>query len=171
MGNGYTGQTNSAGVQNFFTAGAGTNSVNTNNFEAENNLDLTNSNISWGNPSPERDLRNIGGRVINSHEAVMPGQNETAPSPEFGKIINLEMPPGAKLDNAPKPANQAEIIESSINKSVINTEGRLESAGVKEIDKAISKLNKTGNIADFYDTARDAMEVNLDNSYNRKLAA
>lgn len=171
MSNGYTGQTNSAGVQNFFTAGAGTNSVNTNNFEAENNLDLTNGNISWDGSSPERNLRNIGGHAINSQEGILSEQHETTSSPELGKIINLEMPPGAKLDNAPKPLDQAEIIESSINKSALNTEGRLESAGVKEIDKAILKLNKTGNIADFYDTARDAMEVNLDNSYNRKLAA
>lgn len=171
MSNGYTGQTNSAGVQNFFTAGAGTNSVDTNNFEAENNLDLTNGNISWSSPSPEHNLRNIGGRAINSQETSLSGQGEITPSPEFGKIINLEMPPGAKLDNAPKPLDQAKIIESSINKSALNTEGRLESAGVKEIDKAISRLNRTGDIADFYDTARDAMEVNLDNSYNRKLAA
>lgn len=160
MDYGHTGQIN----------GAGTNSVDTNNFEAKNNLDLTNKDISWTGPSADRDLRSIGGSVINSRETSH-HQEEDPSSPELGKIIDLAMPPGVKQDNPYETAKKADIIEASLNHNVIKTKDRLDPAGVKEVDNAIAKLNQTGDVADFYDTARNAMETNLDNSYNRKLAA
>ena len=170
MGNGHTGQTNSPTIQDFFTVGVGSNSANANNFEAENNLDLTSG--AWVGPSSDRNLRNIGNSAINSQEAPSP-QGEAPSSMEFGQIIDLAMPPNlAQQDTKSiKTAKPADIVEASLNTHVIKTKDRLDPAGVKEIDNAIIKLNQTGNVADFYDTARNAMEVNLDNSYNRKLAA
>lgn len=169
MGNGHAGQNGSASVQDFLATNADANSVNTSNFETEKNLDLNSSDISWANSSPDRDLRNLGGSAMNPHESSS-SLGEKLPSLD-SRIVNLEMPPGMKQAAAPNQTEIINAIETSLNSNAIKTGDRLDSAGVKEIDNAIVKLNQTGDIADFYDTARDAMEINLDNSYNRKLAA
>lgn len=150
--------------------GAGTNSADTDNFGAENNQDRASKDILQANPLADRDLRNMGGSAIDSAEASS-RQEESAPSPELGKIINLAMPPGAKQDNPSKTAKKADIIEFSLNYNVIKTKEHLEEAAIKEIDNSITRLKQTGNVADFYDAARNAMEANVDNSYERKLAA
>lgn len=168
MNNGHSGQANSADAQTFFTVGAGTNSANTNNFEAENNLDLTNKDISWADPSVDRDLRSIGSSAINPGE-ISRRRGESPSSPELGKIIDFAMPPGTKAENTSKQSDYVAIVESSINKSVINTEGRLESAGVKEVDDKIIKHFGEKDLAGDYEVTRDTMEMNMDNAYSRKL--
>lgn len=120
------------------------------------------SNESW-----QRNPQTIGNKIINFPNSP----NSVAEAKERLGVIEPTMPPMVAEETQTQPPLKTDIIEASLDKSALNTEGRLESAGVKEIDKAISKLNHTGNVADFYETARDAMETNLNNSYNRKLAA
>ena len=120
------------------------------------------SNESW-----QRNPQTIGNKIINFPNSP----NSVTEAKERLGVIEPTMPPMVAEETQTQPPLKTDIIEASLDKSALNTEGRLESAGVKEIDKAISKLKHTGNVADFYETARDAMETNLNNSYNRKLAA
>ena len=120
------------------------------------------SNESW-----QRNPQAIGNKIINFPNSP----NSVTEAKEHLCVIEPTMPPMAAEETQTQSSLKTDIIEASLDKTALNTEGRLESAGVKEIDKAISKLNRTGNVADFYETARDAMETNLNNSYNRKLAA
>lgn len=107
------------------------------------------------------------------------------------QYANLEMPPGVPtpenlsnsgvkietLGNSPKNSRKtpsdADILNQalSVDLDAIKTEDQLDPRAVETVDKAIHQLDKDGNIANFYDTARDMMETNLKNSYNRKLAA
>ena len=116
----------------------------------------------YANESWQRSPQAVGNKIINFPNSTIEASDNQSQKERLG-VIEPTMPPTM--------SEETQIIEASLDKTALNTEGRLESAGVKEIDKAISKLNRTGNVADFYETTRDAMETNLNNSYNRKLAA
>lgn len=172
----------------FFTTGAGTQSEDINTFESENNLDTTNLQAAW-DTTPQRDPRSVGGSALNSINIAntlpapgdfgsipMPGDAQhdahnrlmtepTALIPKLGEIIELE--PATPPTTPETPSTQ----DSTLPTPEIKTTEHLSDHGIKEIDAAISKLNQDGNIADFYDKARAMMEENLENSYNRKLAA
>ena len=123
------------------------------------------SNESW-----QRNPQAIGNKIINFPNSTIEASDNQSQKERLG-VIEPTMPPTMSEGAQTQSSLKTDIIEASLDKTALNTEGRLESAGVKEIDKAISRLNRTGNVADFYETARDAMETNLNNSYNRKLAA
>lgn len=123
------------------------------------------SNESW-----QRSPQAIGNKIINFPNSTIEASDNQFQKERLG-VIEPTMPPTMSEETQTQSSLKTDIIEASLDKTALNTEGRLESAGVKEIDKAISELNRTGNVADFYETARDAMETNLNNSYNRKLAA
>ena len=147
-----------------------------------------------------RDNRAVGSNIMQSMNPETPKAPEIPKTPEaipraavpetphfeaphpFGEVVNLDMPPmqpvpvpeapetpetsqsTANATTSPAPAN--------INHQAIRTTGdRLSEATVTEIDSLTNKLNQDGNMASFYDDIRDAMESNLDNSYNRKLGA
>ncbi len=174
MDNGQNTQSaNSQPDQAFFTAGVGTNSETTNNFESENNLDLTNEAATW-NSSKIVVSQDIANHAISPSENIIEAPTnpelhaEQSSDSNLGQIINLEMPPTAKQ---PSESTQNETAPESFTKSYIKTGEKLESSGIGEVDRIISKLNQDGNIVNFYDSARDMMEANLENSYNRKLAA
>lgn len=107
--------------------------------------------------------------------------NYGKPTPELGQVVSLEMPPGVspeQTSNHPEPQSSSSATNepqgapsTPTSHPSIKTTNRLNEHGVKNIDDAISKLGQDGNIADFYDLARDMMEENLENSYQRKLAA
>ena len=95
-----------------------------------------------------------------------PGSNQNQP---LGQIIDMEMPPSSY--NSKTPASYA---EDSINHAAFKTTESLNIEGIKETDVIIDKIRqaKTGEeLAASYDLARTAMEDNLAESYNRKLAA
>lgn len=169
MGYGRTDKTDSAGVQNFFTAGAGTDSVNTNNFEAENNLDLTNTDISW-----QRNPQEIGNKIIN-----FPGNNPENPKSHHNQenfaVIEPTMPPGANNGINKSQPDKDKIIEASFDRTSIKTTGDgLDSAGIEELEKvADKKLYKDDDAAGYVDAIRgeDGMAfVNLENSYGANSA-
>lgn len=164
-------------VPNFFTSGAGTNSVNENNFESENNLDLTNTTTDWNLPTPDRDQRKIGNQAIASAESLnLSNETDSPPSVEnIAEKINALTGNKAETNQvALNPAiTQVEtpLTPPQFEKSHIKTDDRLSDTAVAAIDQAKTKLDQDGDIASFYDTARNMMEVNLENSYNRKLAS
>ena len=80
-------------------------------------------------------------------------------NPALGKIVQF---PGAK--------KQSQDVIKSYNPANIKTEGDyLSPATIVEIDKLKEKLNQDGDLNSFYNDTRDLTEVNLDNSYLRKL--
>ena len=158
----------------------------TQNFELDQfNLDTTSED--WSNStSPERDNRNLGSKAISLPEAsATPGSSElpdTLSTPNSQESPNAatasteqispSMPPGYEAT----PVGSADTTESAtaipeIDNSVIKTEEFLDARAIKVVDNAINKLNQDGDIANFYDTARDMVETNLKNSYNRELGA
>ena len=166
--------TNQDGRSNpFFTTGAGTNQDTVNTFQSENNLDLSNNQADWSAPL-ERDHRSIGNKAMGAPETSPDKENVNSEVPDLtnmGKVISLD---ASRRDYNPKEnPSTAEVAEQAISfdRKKIKTGETLEEAGVQEVQNVINKLNQDGNVADFYDTARDMMEANLDNSYNRKLAA
>ena len=173
MGNGHTGKT-VTGTQDFFTAGAGINSVNTNNFESENNLDLTNQFASWDNTSTDRDHRNIGNRVASSLEANH-SQEEVA-SLRSGRIVNLEMPPN---NSEAENKNPSKMAEASLNPDILlNLEtfheenDRISPKTLENTERAVSEFEK-GKIspADLDDARWEATKAYLKNSFGRDIAA
>lgn len=79
---------------------------------------------------------------------------------ELGQITTLE-----NAINVTPVAGQP-----TYNPDNIKTSGdRLEKSSIAEIDTAVEQLNQTGNLSDFYEEIRGMTEVNLNNSFNRKL--
>ncbi len=135
------------------------------------------TNISEANNFP--DLNSFP-KTADTPEALSPASESHG---QLGQIVNLEMPP-ATHENFIEPeqsskkfgkkaSSDVEILSQALSFSIkdIKTEDKLDPRAVKVVDDAIHKLGQDGNIADFYDAARGMMETNLENSYNRKLAA
>lgn len=167
MNDGHTESTDDKG-QVFFTTGAGTNLEDINNTEPENNLDLSNQLASW---MPEHDTRKIGSSAISTPPNPDSGNfypHAPESTPNYGEIVNLEMPPDAiSPTTIATPGSAERTLAGDIVE--IKTDHNLNSHGMTAIDEAISKLNQDGDIASFYETSRDMTEANLDNSFNRKV--
>ena len=139
------------------------------NFLSETIKDNPNETSSWNN-NPERDPRPIGDSAINSLHKSDKQDEQIPTNTKLGEIIEVGLPPNASPDNIDS-ADPAKVIEASFNRTAFKTSDKLDPNGVKEIDRSIAKLEQTGDVADFYDTAREAMEANIDNSFSRKLGA
>ena len=139
------------------------------NFEANDNLDLTNPETSWDQPvSIEHDKKALGSEALNSLEASQSEQ-------KLGEITPY-LPPGANPELFNQPSDDAtpdaDIVEKSLTPGLksIKTTDRLSEDSVKIIDTSIEKFNQNNiDPASFYEEVRDAMETNIGNSYNRKL--
>ncbi len=119
---------------------------------------LDTENTAWSPDPTPRDSREIGSRAIEN--------SDPRPRPEISPAI-LEQ------SNLPPMPKDTAIVESALDipfdKNALKTTDKLSQTGIEAIDAAVEKLNQDGDIANFYDTARQMMEANLDNSYNRKL--
>ena len=158
----------------FFTAGVGNTSAEDNNYQPENNLDEEN----WAEA------------LDISKPLDMPSPAEVAKTPEIDSASqetskNPETPP--ELPNFKPPEDtepklgEITTIEHSINlpevkkqasynpDSIKTTGDKLEQSSITEVDNAINELNQTGNLSNFYEEIRSMTEVNLNNSFNRKL--
>lgn len=176
--------------QSFFTAGVGELPEDQNSFEAENNLNLDNTGASW---APTRDPRNIGSRAIFSAPEPVPSldnQEIVSVEPEMTLVEKPNLPTDVELappevGGLPEMPNFTPegalalnpVKEVPFNEKVIKTEGdHVSHATLAEIEKTISKLNHTGNVADFYaairgDDAHPGMvRNNLKNSFGRDVA-
>ena len=117
-----------------------------------------------------RDNREIGNSAITSLETVDSVENDTN---KLGEIVNLEMPPGAELEEPVSVREDGDKVTVSFNKKALKTGDLLDDAGVAEVQKAIEKLNQDGNVADFYEDVRgdEGMVItNLGNSYGDNAA-
>ncbi len=141
-----------------------------------------------------RDSREIGGKVV-ANSAPSPSQlprAERVPKPSEVPLPTPDQSPDQSPDQlntlqtqafenlitpgptleAPTKQNTAaieEALNTPFDKTAFKTTDKLDQTGVEAIDAAVEKLNQDGDIANFYDTARQMMEANLDNSYDRKL--
>ena len=155
----------------YFTAGVGDQPPESNDSEPENNLDEDNWQRSLeistpvDLPSPEQ--------INNQQEYKSPEpiaselSRETPKAPELGEIVPIN-------PNVPKPA--AEVAARKYNPTNIRTTGdRLDKNTIIEVDNAFNELNQTGDLNNFYNEIRGTdekpgmYEVNLHNSYNRKI--
>lgn len=135
-----------------------------------------------GMPSPESFLR--------------PSEPETTPSLE-----NINMTPQETRENAPyEPTPPSESFSKGIDplnpvplgqvtplyrqndptvtrvdydpRNIRTTGDRLEKSTIEEVDRAIDRLDQTGDLNNFYEEIRgegSMLEANLNNSFNRKL--
>ena len=161
MDYGHATQSDNSNSGAFFTAGAGTQSVDDNTFENENNLDL--ANPTWGNTSPqiERNPRNIGANVLASHESnLMPqtppeasSYQRTSAKPEIGQIVNLEMPPSSSKVAEPHAPDQTSI------KGLFSGD-KLTEKGLELINEEETKFRQGAEeVADFYDKIAELREA------------
>lgn len=165
MDYGHTGQQNLEN-RDFFTAGAGLQDEEVNNFEAENNLDLSNPETSWQDSSEiesKVDFKKVGKNAID--DQLVEKREEFIPeeSVELGQVQDMGLP----------PEYMAKESTTNYDKGGIRTTGdRLSDDAVKIVDKSIRDFeNNQISPADFYREARAMTGDNLDNSYNRKIGA
>lgn len=158
--------------QPFFTAGVGVVSEDQNTFEAENNLDLSSAGTaSW---MPDRDPRSLGNKAIFSTNTEIPTPSlEEEPKTEQ-KPEDLTPPPMFPTpDMATVPAPEP---VPEFDSKAIRTEGdHVNHAALVEIERIVSKLNKTGDVASFYAAVRGdentpgMVRDNLKNSFGREV--
>ena len=140
--------------QPFFTAGAGSISPNLNNFESENNLDLTNEST-WEQPESEHDYRGIGNSAINPFDNELQGNSnqENTDLEAQGKAAQI-----AEIDPLMPPSSEpleANSFHRPIHPSMDGE--HLSRTTLNEVHQAVAKLNQTGDAAGFYDTIRGAV--------------
>ena len=155
---------NSQNQPEFFSAGVGTNQEDLNNFEAENNLESGNQQADWG-ITRDRDTRNIGNIAINTPELPKGIEQQMMPDgeeiPDFDvAVAEVEPPIDANVTNINEEQQKVKFDQRKIR-----TKDTLDAEGIGEMQNVINKLSQDGNVADFYDVARDMMETNLVNSY------
>ena len=175
--------------QAFFTAGVGDLPEDQNTFEAENNLNLDNTDASW---APSRDPRNLGSRAIFSAPEPTPqeiiGPTEApeeamtlVEKPELSTDVELAPPEMIGLPEIPSMNVETPVLnpvkDVPFDEKAIKTEGdHVSHATLIEINKTIDKLNHTGNAADFYAAIRGdkdnpgMVRNNLKNSFGRDVA-
>lgn len=124
----------------------------------------------WQNASPDRDPRAVGNKVITDPEALR-DDNFVA------EQIDLQMPPGHKEDGTQTPSDVSEepspetTPTADYDKSVIKTGEKLDPRVIPIIEAKKHKLDQDGNMESFYDEYQNIRSINLENSFNRKLAA
>lgn len=138
------------------------------NFEANNNLDLTNPETSWDQPvSIEHNKKALGSEALANSLEMPP-----SPEQELGKPI----PYSTNLDPITQPANDmasdAEIAQKAldIKPEPIKTTEYLNDEGIKAVESLNERLMQ-GEISldDYYDFHQDITEANLQNSFDRKI--
>lgn len=154
----------------YFTAGVGNQPADQNDYEKENNLDEENWQRSLeisapvDLPSPEQ----IKDKQENKSPTPISSEQlrETTKAPEFGEIISI----------SPNTSNSATAATRKYNPTSIRTTGdRLEKSAITEVDNAFNELDQTRDLNNFYNEIRGTdevpgmYEVNLGNSYNRKI--
>lgn len=174
----------SASEQPFFTAGQGNDMPERNDFEPENNLDLSNKASTWGitnyQSAPQAaNSVNTQEPIHVTQEAITVSQETTLQNSTENTSETIPKMPSNLPDfvlDAPGPIDAFESKNINFSEHSIRTEGdHLNKAAVQEVEAAISTLDSTGNVADFYSAIRgDAkhpgmMQTNLKNSFNREV--
>ena len=162
----------------FFTAGVGNTPAEDNTYKSEDNLDEEN----W---KQALDISKPVGIPNPTEAAKLPESPEPGPkntseppvkTPKIPDFPNFKPPEDneSKLGEITTIENSINLPEvkksSSYNPDSIKTTGdKLETSSITEVDNAITELNQTGNLSNFYEEIRSMTEANLNNSFNRKL--
>ena len=107
--------------------------------------------------------------------SMPPSSSEQSVTPVLGEVTeNTLEPNAARIHNQPTddPVSDIEAVEASLtpNLDTIKTTDRLSEESVRVIDSSINQFNQNNiDPASFYEEVRNAMETNIENSYNRKL--
>lgn len=105
--------------------------------------------------------------IISSEASTAaPEQFQPQPQAQMGPQIPTEL---GQITSISAPINTPSQNQSYNPVNIKTTGDKLEKSSITEVDNAISQLNQTGNLSDFYDQIRGMTEVNLNNSFNRKL--
>lgn len=147
---------------NFFTPGVGDTPAENNDYKPEDNLDEENWQKALDISKPT-DMPSPTKVVETSEQDTPELPNFTPPETSESKLGQI-----TTIENS---INMPEVRkESNYNPGSIKTTGdKLEKSSIIEVDNAITELNQTGNLSNFYDEIRSMTEVNLNNSFNRKL--
>lgn len=167
--------------QDFFTVGAGTNSEDINNVNPEDNLDLSNSQASWGPQFMQMPPENITEPIRNIETPPIPSatpveslehngdsaKQSASPleainqTPELGQITPAE--PQAKTPAAASPESdqKAQQYLGIHDLNSIKTTEKLSHQGITAIDNAINKLGQDEDAANFYEMVREARKFNI----------
>lgn len=154
--------------QDFFTPGVG-------DLPADINPDLmqslnTESSLNWTPDTPPILASPENATISNSASEKSPADESVdrlKKAAELGQIIDLVPPPVSSDQKNPIAAVERSM---SFNKTEIKTGDRLSKSGVREVDHILHELDKTGDIASFYATAREMTKTNLGNSYGQNSA-
>lgn len=122
---------------------------------------VKNGNFSASSGDYIGNFQNVGNKAMNLPESSDMGQN----SKELGEIMDFPQNSNATAIQSLDENNAKNLFSEEL----IETKSSLGKDGIKEVEKAIENFEKDGDAASFYDIARKMMEVNLDNSYNRKI--
>lgn len=162
-------------VDDFFTAGAGTQRTNENGIDAKNNLDLDSKGAAnWGE-APERNLREVGGNVMASSGETVPPSPEST-NTELGKIVNLEMPPGhQEADNSLDAGQNTIDVAASPKETADVTAFRAEHDHISSATLHLTLQTihdfESGKLspAELNDYVWEAKKAYAKNSFNREL--
>lgn len=155
--------------QDFFTPGAGNASANQNDFEPENNLDLS-STANW---SPDRNHRDIGSKAMFSPDRIQENMNILEADPnKLGEITDLE-PSITPPQNINAATNQT---LPAFDAKAISADGdRISKTTMREVKDIQNKFYQTGDAKDFYEGIRGESKDNpgvsgtyLKNVFNRE---
>lgn len=154
--------------QAFFTPGVGNEPPENNNIEPEINLDEEN----W---QKALDISTLVG--MPTPEQVAPKAENQAESPTDTANTSTELASDAPKDPATlgqitsiASPNPSQDTVKPYNPANIKTSGDyLDKNSLAEIERIKEKLNQDGDLNSFYDHTRDLTEVNLNNSFSRKL--
>ena len=175
--------------EGFFTPGVGNAPAEANDFQPENNLDEENwqqaldisKPVHLPSPTKITEITEVAKNSetaagVSSEKPPITEVSESKPLTSVPEFPNFKPPE----DKGPE-LGQIATIENSINlpevrkesnynpDSIKTTGDKLEKSSITEVDNAITELNQTGNLGNFYEEIRSMTEVNLNNSFNRKL--
>ena len=162
----------------FFTAGVGNTPAEDNSYKPEDNLDEENWQQSLEISAPLHMPTPAEAAKLPELPEQEPKNTSEAPikTPKIPEFPNFSPPEDAnsKLGEITTIENSINLPEvkkqSSYNPDSIKTTGdKLEKSSIAEVDNAITELSQTGNLSNFYEEIRSMTEVNLNNSFNRKL--
>lgn len=125
----------------------------------------TNGEVTSWDVAPERDNRSLGNKIISTPEATP----ETPDFNQLGQILPAEPELGVPDTSTlpPTPVETADFNYQSIREE--KGSDRISPHALAEIGKLEDKLSRDGNIASFYESARDLTGAYLENSFDRKL--
>lgn len=118
----------------------------------------------WMNPNAEHNTQDLGNKALFSPE----NQPDLATNPGEA-LVSTESYQNEPQDNANPALSRDANNNPSLNAATIKTTTTLSSDAVNAIDQAKAKFFQDGDANSFYEQARNYMEENLSNSYNREL--